>query len=357
MIQFFSEFFGYLGPYSGYLYALVIVIITLIVAKIATFSIDRLKGRVAERTESGLDDIVVKQAKGPVRLGVLLMGAFFALNALPVLSAYSENISVWFTVIFSLYSAYLASKIVGAVIEWYSIEISERTKTKADEHFLPIIKRAAYGTIFGLMLLVMFGQFGIRIETLIAAMGIGGIAVALALQPTLSNFFSGVHMVMDRPLRIGDFVELDSGDKGTVMDIGWRSTKIRTFTNNIVVLPNTTLADSKIINYNTPNPEIGFAVKCGVSYGSDLEKVEKITLDVAKKVLSRCNGVKDFEPIFRYNEFGDSSINFKVVLRTKTLADSYLATHEFIKELKKRFDKEKIEIPFPQMDVHTDRKK
>jgi small-conductance mechanosensitive channel len=252
--------------------------------------------------------------------------------------------------------AYFASRLVGAVLEWYTVEVAAKTKTKADEQFLPIIKRVIYAVIFGLMLLVIMGQLGIEITTLIAAMGIGGLAIALALQPTLANFFSGMQMVLDRPIKIGDYVELDSGDKGTVVDIGWRSTRVQTYTNNIVTIPNSRMADSKIINYNVPNAELGFVVECGVAYGSDLEKVERIGLQVARQVLNRHDPIKDFEPLFRYQEFGDSSINFKVIMKTKTLADSYLVKHEFIKALKKSFDKEGIEIPFPQTDVHFDDK-
>lgn len=346
-----------LEPWWGYLSALVIIMATLIAVKIVSRIFHVVRNRVSTKTDSSLDDVVLDAAKGPVKLGVLLLGVFFAIGSLDVLTAYSAEISTLFTVVFSLYAAYILSKIVGTAIEFYTAEIAVKTRTKADDQFLPIIKRAAYGIIFGIVFLIMLNQLGVRVETAIAAMGIGGLAFALALQPTLSNFFSGVYMIIDRPIKIGDYIELDGGDKGTVVDIGWRTTRIRTFTNNIVVIPNNKMADSKIINYNVPNTTLGFVVTGGVAYGSDLDKVEKVALETARNVMKRCNGPGDFKPLFRFNEFGDSSINFKVVMRTKTLPDRYLATHEFIKNLKKRFDEEGIEIPFPQVDVHTDKAK
>ncbi len=350
-----AQIMDLIGPLSGYLHSFLIILVTLIVIKIAFSFINSLKKKVSSGKKTNLYETILNAIKRPLGLGILLFGIFFSLKSLPPIQAFADNINTFFTIIFSFYFAYLASKVIGLIIEWYSTEIAEKTETKVDDQFLPILKRATYGIIFGIMIILMLNQLGIRVETLIATLGIGGLAVALALQPTLSNFFSGMQMVFDRPLRIGDFVELDSGDKGTVVDIGWRSTRIRTYMNNIVTIPNSKLSDSRVINYTTPTSEIGFAVECGVTYDSDLEHVEKIGLEVAKDVLERCNGVKNFKPIFRYREFGDSSINFKVVLRTKTLGDSYLATHEFIKKLKKSFEKEGIEIAFPQLDIHLDK--
>ncbi len=344
-------------PYSGYMLALFIIVSALVLIKIAYVIIGRLKREAAPGESGKLYRDILDALRGPVGIGIMLFGIFFALKSLDALAAYASEIETLFTVIFPFYAAYFASRIVGMVIDWYATEVAHKTKTTLDDQFMPIIKRVAYGVIFGIVIIVMLNQLGIRVETLIATLGIGGLAVALALQPTLANFFSGMQMVVDRPLRIGDFVELEAGDRGTVIDIGWRSTRVRTYMNNIVTIPNSQLSSSKIINYSTPTPEIGFAVGCGVAYDSDLEKVERVTMEVAKDVMERCRGVKKFEPIFRYKEFGDSSINFKVVLRTKTLGDSYLATHEFMKALKKRFDKEGIEIAFPQVDVHFDEPK
>ena len=342
-------------PYSGYAYSVAIIIGAFIASRIAGFLIGRFEKIIALKTKSKVDDILAAAAKGPVKAGILFVGVFFALGFMPGMVQYAQNISMLFTIIFGFYAAYFASKMVGAFIDWYSIEVAAKTSSKLDDQFLPIIKKASFGIIFGIMLLVMLSQLGIEITTLIAAMGIGGLAVALALQPTLSNFFSGVHMILDSPLKIGDYVELDSETKGTVIDIGWRSTRIRTYTNNIVTIPNSKIADSKITNYNTPNTDIGFTVECGVSYGSDLDKVEKVALKTAADVLKKCNGVDGFEPIFRFKEFGDSSIKFKVVLRTKSLGDMYLAKHEYIKALKRNFDKAGIKIPFPQLDIHSDK--
>jgi len=342
------------GTYTDYVTFAVLLVAALAVALLVGKAINFGKHRLATKSSTNLDDIMLESVKGPIQAGIMLVALYIGMAYLPLLDPYAAEMNTAFAIIFPFYLAYFASRIVGGVIQWYGTDIAAKTESKVDDQFLPIVKKAAYGAIFGIMIVVMLSQLGIRVETVIAAMGIGGLAVALALQPTLSNFFSGVHMVLDRPIRIGDYVELDTLDKGTVIDIGWRSTKIRTYANNIIVIPNTKLADSKIVNYSIPDPSVGFFVDCGVAYDTDLDKAEKVALETAKEIMASHNGDESFTPFVRFREFGSSSINFRTVMRVKTLGDSYLSIHEFIKKLKKAFDREGIEIAFPQMDVHLD---
>ena len=162
-----------------------------------------------------------------------------------------------------------------------------------------------------------------------------------------------IYIMSDRPVRVGDYVELESGRKGYVTDVGWRSTRIRELPNNIIVVPNSRLAGSIITNFYLPEPEMACLVQVGVAYNSDLEKVERVTIDVGKKVLKKVTGgVPEFVPFIRYHTFSDFSINFTVILRVNEFVDKYLITHEFVKELHKRYKKEGIEIPFPIRTVY-----
>ncbi|MFH1774641.1 MAG: mechanosensitive ion channel domain-containing protein, partial [Methanobacteriota archaeon] len=149
-------------------------------------------------------------------------------------------------------------------------------------------------------------------------------------------------------IRIGDYIELDTGDKGYVEEIGWRSTRIKTLPNNIVVVPNARLAQSRIINYYLPEEEMAVVLQCGVSYDSGLEKVERVTVEVAREMQKTVPGaVKNFEPFIRYHTFGESNINFSIILRVEKFVDQYLLVHEFVKKLHKRYREEGIEISFP----------
>ena len=186
-----------------------------------------------------------------------------------------------------------------------------------------------------------------------ASLGIGSLAVGLALQDTLSNLFAGFYLTLDRPARVGDYIRLESGEEGYVETIGWRSTQVRMLPNNMFVIPNSKLASSIFTNFYLPDRELAVLVDVGVSYNSDLKKVEKATIEVAKEVMKEISGgMPDFQPFIRFNTFADSSINFTVILRGREYVDQYLIKHEFIKRLHERYQREGIEIPYPQRTIH-----
>lgn len=202
--------------------------------------------------------------------------------------------------------------------------------------------------VIGLGLLILLDSFGVSITPVLASLGIGSLAVALALQPTLENFFSGIQLVVDKPIKLGQFIKLDSGEKGYVEKIGWRSTWVRQLGNNVVVIPNKMLVNSKVLNYCYPQEEIAVLVQVGVHYDSDLKEVERVTIEVGEEVMREVKGgMPEFKPFIRYHTFNDFSIDFKIILRAKKFVDNYLVKHEFIKRLHERYKKEGIIIPYP----------
>jgi small-conductance mechanosensitive channel len=229
---------------------------------------------------------------------------------------------------------------------------SERYETVRNSRSL--VKVITRGAIVTLGLLVVLGTLGVSITPLIASLGITSLAVALALQPTLENVFSGIQLVTDKPIRVGDFIELESGEQGFVEKIGWRSTWVRMLQNNTVILPNSVLAQSKIINYFYPEKELSVPVEIGVHYSSDLEHVERVTLEVAREILiSHEWGVDDYKTFVVYTSFGDSSINFTVMLRAKEYFNRFWVRSAFIKARHERYNAEGIVIPFPIRAINT----
>eukprot|EP01093_Parvamoeba_rugata_P017652 TRINITY_DN7178_c0_g2_i3.p1 TRINITY_DN7178_c0_g2~~TRINITY_DN7178_c0_g2_i3.p1 ORF type:complete len:377 (-),score=45.39 TRINITY_DN7178_c0_g2_i3:331-1461(-) len=217
-----------------------------------------------------------------------------------------------------------------------------------------IIRGTSKILIIGIGSLVILGTLGISITPIVASLGITSLAVALALQPTLENFFSGVQLVIDKPIRVGDFVELDSGEQGFVEKIGWRSTWIKMLPNNIVVMPNSMLSQSKVINYYYPEKELSVPVDVGVHYDSDLEHVERVTLEVAREILhSHKWGIDDYDTFVVFHTFDSSSINFTVMLRAEEYFNRFFIKSAFIKEFHKRFRQEGIVIPYPIRAINT----
>jgi small-conductance mechanosensitive channel len=200
---------------------------------------------------------------------------------------------------------------------------------------------------------IILDHLKITITPFLASLGIGGLVMALALQDTLSNFFSGIYLFFDKPIRIGDYIKLESGEEGYVTQVGWHSTRIQTLSNNTVIVSNAKLAGSRITNFYLPDKEIPVGVNVGVTYESDLEKVESVTVGVAREVLRDTAGaVREFEPSIGYSSFGESGIHFSVNLRAEEYANQYLIIHEFIKRLHRRYETEGIEITSPVRNIY-----
>lgn len=203
-------------------------------------------------------------------------------------------------------------------------------------------------SVYAIGIIVLLESFGVSISPLITALGVGGLATALALQDTLANLFSGINILLSRQIKMGDFVKLSTGEEGHVVDMNWRNTTIKTPTENMAVVPNKTIASSIITNYAQPFAECSISIPIGVSYESDLDYVEKVTAEVAKEIIQEIEGgAKKFDPYIRYNGFTGSSINFNVILRVNGVTDQQLICHEFIKRIYARYKQEGIMIQLP----------
>jgi MscS family membrane protein len=201
--------------------------------------------------------------------------------------------------------------------------------------------------IAGLLWLLSIWQ--ISLTPLFASAGIAGIAVALAAKDTLANFFGGISIFMDNTYKVGEYIILDTGERGEVVEIGIRSTRIKTRDDVLVTIPNSIIANSKIINESAPIPRFRIRVPVGVAYGSDLAKVENVLLAVAD---GNSNIEKDPEPRVRLRAFADSSVNFELLCWVKDPRDKGLEVHNLLKAAYKVFEEQSITIPFPQRDVH-----
>jgi small-conductance mechanosensitive channel len=211
-----------------------------------------------------------------------------------------------------------------------------------------LTRNVAWALIAILGLLVILNGLGLSITPMLTALGVGGLAVALALQEPLANFFAGLFITLAGQIRVGDYVKLDSGQEGYVVDFSWRSTRLRMLANNLVVVPNAKLAQAIVVNHHLPSQDLAVLVDVGVDYASDLAHVERVVMDVGRAVMADvAGGVPEFEPFIRYHTFGDSSIDFTVILRATEFVDQYVIKHEFIKRLHARFNHERIVIPFP----------
>jgi small-conductance mechanosensitive channel len=299
------------------------------------------------RTSTDIDDIVLASLNRHLPIWFILGGLVAGAHAVPLPESTLLIVDRFCSVGVVLSLSFAAANLGSALLDRYTRQAHATIATTSlAQNMFRIAVLAGAG-------LLVLSNLGISITPLLTALGVGSLAVALALQPTLSNLFAGLHIALGHPIRVGDFVQLESGLKGHVEDIGWRETRIRELPNNIIVVPNSRIVEMIVTNYSMPVPEQAALVEVGVAYGSDLEKVETVTCEVARQVLREVEGgVPEYQPFIRYHTFGESSIEFTVVLRVKQFADRYLVTHEFVKRLKTRYLEEGIEIPFPQRVLH-----
>jgi len=296
----------------------------------------------AKNTASRIDDIIIDAIRGPSILWCVMLGIYLALETSKLPEGLVHILGKSLLILGIISVTLVLANVSARLVKIYSAHIETALPaTSLTQNITRII-------IFAIGLLIILNSLGISITPILATLGVGGLAVALALQDTLSNLFAGFHIMVARQLRVGDYIKLESGEEGYVTDINWRTTKIRMLPNNVVLVPNSKLAQAIVTNYYLPDKEMAVLVNLGVHYNSDLKKVEKVTCEVGKEVMKELpGGVPEFDPFIRYHTFGDFSINFTVILRAKEFVDQYLIKHEFIKRLHERFAQEGIIIPYP----------
>ncbi|MFC1767938.1 mechanosensitive ion channel family protein [Candidatus Margulisiibacteriota bacterium] len=290
---------------------------------------------------------IISNLRGMIILWFFLAGVYSAAVSLPLEKNIDRLVGAGMIILFVGSVTIVLSRFSTGIFSFY---------TKRTNGALPavsIFKHIIKFTIFILGILIILQSLGIPIAPLITALGVGGIAVALALQETLSNTFAGIQIIAARQIKPGDYIKLDSGEGGYVVDITWRNTTIRTLPNNIIIIPNSKMSSTIITNFYQPDTGMAVLVQVGVSYDSDLKKVEKVTMEVGKEIMKKVEGgVPEFDPFIRYHTFNDFSINFTVILRAKEYVDKHILKHEFIKGLHERYKKEGIVIPFPIRTVY-----
>lgn len=328
-----------------------VVVASFIVAKIVYFILQKFAKQLVGKTETILDDLLLAAVEGPITYGIVIAGLY--VGALMSSLAHIPLVVGLFQILLIIWGGVTANRIAGAFIHWYVVEVAPKQKISLHD-LEPLARRLVAVLSFVFCTILILSTVGVEVGPFIASLGIAGLAVALALQDTLGNFFGGVSISVDRPLRHGDYIEVsDIKLAGWVDKIGWRSTRIKTSQNNVIIIPNSKLAQAVIVNYHMPDKEMAVVVPVSVSYDSDLAKVERVTLEVADHVQKMHEGaVKGFKPVVRYASFGDSGINFNVVMRASEFVESGPMTHIFIAQLHSRYAKEGIEIPFPTRTIH-----
>lgn len=329
-----------------------IVLLTVIVGgRIINFLLKRVLRRLFERTRTTLDNLVLEVLKYPLYLVAVAVAAEAALDRLDFLpESWESPLETIFYVIYFGIAFYVVLRLSIKLFEWYALEVAPNTQTELDEQLIPFFSRVAQIILTIIGLIILLSHFSVDVSALVTTLGVGSLAFALAAQAALSDTISGFIIMVDRPFRIGDRIELlDLDTWGDVVDIGLRSSRIRTRDNRMVIVPNSVIGKSLIVNHSFPDEQYRLQVHVGVAYGTDIHHARQVLVDAVSQVegIEKERGVDAL-----FLEFGDSALVFRV----RWWLDSYVDTRRMFDKVNTaiydELNEAGIEIPFPQQDVH-----
>jgi MscS family membrane protein len=332
---------------------------------LARWVMGRVVHTLVSKTDSTLDDRIIAATANPLRLVVFMLGLNMALSSLQVrISAFqgepgtatAGRFAAEFGAINHVVDALIilvvtrfALGFFRAILDWYVHKKAVGNQATWDDQLIPLIRRVASLVMYFIAVSIMLESFGYEITALVTTAGVASLAVALAAQETLSNMLGGFVILVDRPFRVGDVIELTDGKVGEVVEIGLRSTRISQFDGNAMVIPNKDMANSRITNFALPTPRAAIRSTIGVDYGTDIEKVKGVLLDILN---NHPELLKDPAPGVWFTKFNESSLDLFFSCWVESYRDRFRVADDLNMQVLKAFRENGISIPFPQRDVH-----
>jgi MscS family membrane protein len=331
--------------------AIVVFLVTVVLGRwIINTIFNRFINRFTRLTKTTLDDAILDAIAPPLYWLALIYAFQFALNRLgSVFEKLRFNLDQVYFVLFLLIGFIIVWRLITTIANWYREQLATTSEVKLGEQLLPFFRRVTFIILTVITFIILLDYFNIEVSGLVATLGIGSLAIALAAQATLADTINGFVIMVDRPFRIGDRIELlDLDTWGDVTDIGLRSTRIRTRDNRMVIVPNSVIGKSLIVNHSYPDSQYRIQINVGVAYGTDIEKARKVIVEAVRKV----EGVLSEHPVEAlFLEFGDSALIFRV----RWWLESYIDTRRIFDSVNtaiyNALIEADIEIPFPQRVV------
>ncbi|MCD6473229.1 mechanosensitive ion channel family protein [Candidatus Aerophobetes bacterium] len=338
---------------SPYIKAIIAFFIFFVGAKLIYFFLTHLVAKWTKKTITQLDDIILFKVKSPIFYIIVLAGIATAINFLPIPTLFKEITSKAVISIVLAISCYLIAIFFNLIIKAW-INRKKAIVGKARNESLVIISRKILNLIiFILLITFILSLWGVKVTGLVASLGIAGLIIGLALQNTLANIFGGIALIVDGSFKIGDFIELENGESGKIIDVGLRSTRIESFDKgNEIIVPNSKLVMSEITNYGRPLIRLKMIVNIGVAYGSDIKKVKQILLNCAKKT---DRVLKNPSPQVYFIEMADFSLNFKVIFWIDTYRKRLEIQDKIISSVYEELQSQGIQIPFPTRTIYIEK--
>ncbi|MGA9141088.1 MAG: mechanosensitive ion channel family protein [Methanocella sp.] len=341
---------GFSPAVTDLITAALIIAVSVVLAKVVKYLVSHVAPKLVVHTETTLDDEIIKAVNGPLQWAIVALGTYLALQVIGeyigFLDFYLDRLLI---VVLLFVMAYLANNLVKGLLNWYRNDISARTETTLDDMLIPFLQKIFSAVIIVLAIIMALDQLNIvEITPLITGLGVAGVAVALAAQQFLSDFFGALSIMLDRPYRVGDRVKIEGIDAGDVQEIGLRSTRIKTMDNRIIIVPNAKVSKSKVTNMSMPDTQVALTIRVGVSYDADVEKATRIMEEIAR---STEGVIESPAPRAYVNELGSFAVKLVMFPSVSTYRQDWVVPDRIYRGIVKRFAAEGIEIPTPTTTV------
>lgn len=332
-------------------YTIIIFIVFWILSKIIKFILRVLIPKIASKTKTKVDSLIIERTHRPASYLILLLGLYIALIPLELPEKLSTVINDVILSLCVICFSIIGIKVIDVILDIWGNEWAKKTESSLDDALLPLFHKTSKVLFFIFCLVIIIKVWGFNISGLLAGVGIAGMVLGLALKDSLANIFGGISIVMDKSVKVGDKVKLGSGELGVIQDIGLRSTKLKTYDNELITIPNGKLSESIIINYVQPDDKHRAIVKFGVEYGNDVDKVKKVALKAIQGIPDATYDDPDRQPVVVFSEMGDFSLNFSALIWS-TWQKSHGVKLEATKRIYEAMNKAEIGIAFPTRTIH-----
>ncbi len=331
---------------NDYVFAGLIVVLFFVLANIILWLFGKYLEKFAKKTKTIVDDLIFEHTRKPIFYFIQVYGIKIALLLLGFNGAVITKIV---NSLLALVFVFIFSRSVDIIIETWGNDFAKKTKTNIDEVLLPLFHKASKVVFVIIAIMWVLDIWNINITPYLAGVGMSGIVLGLALQDSLKNVFGGITLLLDKTFKQGDKVGLESGEVGTIHDIGLRSTKLVTYDNEVIYIPNGYLANSRVRNYTRPSPKVRVVIPFSIEYGSDVPAVKELILGVVKKI----EGVLE-DPAAKVDfvGMGDSSLNFQAKFWVKRWDEAYGLKLTTLEAIHSALVKGKIGIPFPTRTIY-----
>jgi len=348
MKDFFSKEFYY-NTVGEWAIALLILVGSYVLAKLIYWVFGNIIKKAAKKTRTKIDDILVEMLEKPVILGLTIFGFWYGIRQL----AFPETIDKWINNVYfamiTLTATWLLARLVDAIIREYLVPLTEKTESEMDDQLIPVIRKGLRAAIWVLGIIVTLNNAGYNVGALLAGLGIGGLALAMAAKDTVANFFGGITIFADKPFKINDRVKMGGFD-GTITEIGIRSTRLKTLEGRMVTIPNAKFTDGMVENV-TAEPSRKVIINLGLVYETSAAQMEK-ALQLLHEIASGSSDLED-EHHAAFNDFGASSLGLIFIYFIKKGAD-ILGTQTAVNlEIKRKFEAYGLEMAFPTQTIYT----